>query len=117
VALFVAPVLPGITDATADLAELVAAARRHGARRLLYSVLFLRSPTREAYLDFVRREFPHLSEAYERAYASRVYLGGAYRARVRATLLQLCRAHGFAAPHPEPRPAAQTKARQLTLFH
>jgi hypothetical protein len=40
------------------------------------SLLFLRSPTREKYFDFLAREFPRYLEAYRRAYAGTSYLSG-----------------------------------------
>jgi hypothetical protein len=43
----------------------------------------------------VKREFPRYAEAYRRAYADRVYLGGRYRERVLARVDRLAGKHGL----------------------
>jgi DNA repair photolyase len=97
VALGLAPILPAITDAEADLDRLLGKARRAGARALFFNILFLRSPTREKFLAWLRQEFPRYLPAYERAYAARAYVGGAYERRIGAMLERLRAKHGFAA--------------------
>ena len=109
-----APVLPALTDAEEDLDRLLGEVRRTGVRRLFSNVLFLRSPTREKYLRWLETDFPRYLEAYRNAYAGRVYLGGAYRQRLRERLVRLEEKHGFETPdgdEDEARPA-----RQLLLF-
>jgi DNA repair photolyase len=109
-----APILPAITDAEADLDRLLGQVRAAGVRHLFSNMLFLRSPTREKYLRWLAAEFPRYLEAYRRAYAGRVYLGGAYRERMRETVERLKRKHGFETP---PRGEdASSPARQLLLF-
>lgn len=93
--LALAPILPGITDAEADLDLLLGRVRVLGVRRMFSSVLFLRSPTRETYLRWLAAEFPHLLAAYERAYDGRAYLRGRYRDQLDATVARLRRTHGF----------------------
>lgn len=93
--LSIAPVLPGLTDAEADLDALLASARAAGVRHARYNVLFLRSPTREKYLEFLKTESPRLHEAHERAYAGRVFLRGKYPERLRALFRKLAERHGF----------------------
>jgi DNA repair photolyase len=109
-----APVLPALTDAEADLDDLLRAVAAAGVRHAFCNVLFLRSPTREKYLRWLEAEFPRYLEAYRRAYQGRVYLRGAYRERIDQTLRRLRRHHGFE----EPRPWRQyeRKAVQLALF-
>jgi len=58
------------------------------------SLLFLRSPTREKYFDFLAREFPRYLEAYRRAYAGASYLSGPYRERIEALVRRLRETHG-----------------------
>ena len=58
------------------------------------NVLFLRSPTKEKYLRWLGAEYPRYLEAYERAYAGRVYLSGPYRDRLREMVGRLKRKHG-----------------------
>jgi DNA repair photolyase len=106
-----APILPGITDAEADLDLLLRRVAEAGVRRLFANVLFLRSPTKEKFLRWLEADFQHLREAYARAYAGRVYLRGSYRARVEALVDRLRQAHGF-----QPRGDAREEPRQLHLW-
>ncbi len=95
VAMSVAPVLPALTDDEADLDQLLGRAAQAGVRRMFWNILFLRSPTREKYLRWIAEEFPQYHEAYSRAYADRVYLGGRYRERIREVMERLRRKHGL----------------------
>ena len=95
VRLGLAPVLPALTDAEADLDALLGAAAAAGARLAFANVLFLRSPTREKYLRWLEAEFPRYLEAYRRAYQGRVYLRGAYGERIHQMVGRLRRKHGF----------------------
>jgi DNA repair photolyase len=95
--LSVAPILPALTDAEADLDALLARAAAAGVRHMFFNILFLRSPTREKYLRWLAEEFPRYHEAYARAYDGRVYLRGTYAARIRATMARLRTKHGFVA--------------------
>ena len=105
-----APILPALTDAEADLDLLLEKVRAAGVRHLFSNLLFLRSPTREKYLRWLAAEFPRYLEAYRKAYEGRVYLDGPYRRRIRDLVDRLKEKHGFAAPAPEkdrPRPVLQ----------
>jgi DNA repair photolyase len=95
VGLSLSPILPALTDQEADIDELMGRVAAAGVRRMWASLLFLRSPTREKYFDFLAREFPRYLEAYQRAYAGRSYLGGAYRTRIEAMVQRLRDKHGF----------------------
>jgi len=90
----------------------IAAAR---ACHVSWSLLFLRSPTREIWLEWLGREFPHRLAAYERAYARRSHLGGAYVARIRELMRRLCERHGVAV-RLFPREKASPADDQLGLF-
>lgn len=114
VVLAVAPVLPGITDAEADLDALLGRARTVGVSRLFWNLLFLRSPTREKYLRFLAEAFPQLVEAYREAYDQHAYLRGGYRRRLEALMERLRVRHGFERRTPaETVPAAPE---QLSLW-
>jgi len=116
VALGLSPVLPALTDGDADLALLLRQVRQAGVNRLFFNVLFLRSPTKEKYLGWLAEEFPRHLEAYRRAYADRVYLGGRYRQWIEERIGRLRRQLGFEArdePRPAPLPPA---AAQLRLW-
>jgi DNA repair photolyase len=63
-----APVLPGLTDAPADLAAVLRAARESGATHAWSNVLNLRPGTREHFLEVLEREWPAELERYRRLY-------------------------------------------------
>jgi DNA repair photolyase len=63
-----APILPGISDDPAQLAEVVKAAREAGATGLWCNVLYLRPGTREHFLESLTRHWPALLPMYERLY-------------------------------------------------
>jgi DNA repair photolyase len=113
--LAIAPILPGLTDAEADLEALVRAAAEAGVRRVSWRILFLRSPTREKYLEWLGREFPPLLPAYERAYAGRSHLDGRYPERVGA-LVERARARYGLAGETFGACGRKTAPRQLALW-
>jgi len=63
-----APILPGISDHPAQLAEVVRAAREAGATGLWCNVLHLQSGTREHFLENLARDWPALLPRYEALY-------------------------------------------------
>ena len=63
-----APVLPGLTDAPADLAAVLRAARDAGATHAWSNVLNLRPGTREHFLAVLEREWPAEIERYRRLF-------------------------------------------------
>ena len=90
-----APILPALTDDEPSLDLLLARVRAAGVEKMFSNVLFLRSPTKEKFLRWLAAEFPRYHAAYERAYAGRAYLRGAYRERIDALLRRLRTKHGF----------------------
>jgi DNA repair photolyase len=71
----VAPILPGLSDKPELLADVVSAARDHGATHLWANVLYLRPGTREHFLDKLGQIWPELLPMYEKLYANgRAYL-------------------------------------------
>ena len=116
VGLSLAPVLPAITDDEDDLDELLRRVAAAGVTKMSWNILFLRSPTREKYLRWVAARFPRLHAAYQRAYAGRVYLGGAYRERLKI-LLERLRAKYRLGPAFEAGTAAQlSEPEQMRLW-
>lgn len=80
-----APVLPGLTDAPAQLAAVLRAAREAGATHAWSNVLNLRPGTREHFLSVLDAAWPEERERYERLYPA----GGAgYLAPVAARPIQ-----------------------------
>src|SRR5919108_259203 len=72
----IAPVLPGLTDTPEQLEAVARAARDAGATGLWCNVLFLRSGTREHFLESLARHWPEQLPRYERLY-TRPYLTAA----------------------------------------
>ena len=68
----------------------------------------IRTPT----LRWLAREFPELVEAYEGAYAGRVYLGGRYRRTVDDRVARLMKRHGFEGGHEDDRDAGGPPAQR-----
>jgi DNA repair photolyase len=69
-----APILPGLSDDPAKMAEVVRAARDAGATSIWANVLFLRPGTREHFLDNIARDWPDLLPRYQALYEERAYL-------------------------------------------
>jgi DNA repair photolyase len=66
-----APILPGLSDAPAQLAEVVRAARDAGATGVWCNVLHLQPGTREHFLEHLARDWPALLPRYEALYRGR----------------------------------------------
>ena len=58
------PLLPGITDADADVERLMRDARAAGARWLGSQVVFLREPSRSHFLRKLRLAYPRVAARY-----------------------------------------------------
>ena len=114
--LSLSPILPGLTDRESDLDELIGTVKAAGVQRMWCSLLFLRSPTREKFFDFLSSEFPQYLEAYRRAYAGRSYLTGRYKERVHAMVQRLREKHGLTHEAAAEGGAYARRPEQLGLF-
>ncbi|MDP9469096.1 MAG: radical SAM protein [Chloroflexota bacterium] len=65
---FLAPILPGITDSRESIEAVAKAAKEHGATTFGTSVLRLAPFVKEHYFGFVAATYPDLLPRYERAY-------------------------------------------------
>jgi DNA repair photolyase len=103
----IAPLMPGINDDPAMVAEIVARARAAGARSVTPLALHLRSGVREVFMDWLEREHPELVARYGEIYSRGAYAPADERRRLTA-LVHGDRARA-AAPRfsrrPEPPPA------------
>ncbi|HEX2222552.1 MAG TPA: radical SAM protein [Candidatus Limnocylindria bacterium] len=109
--LALAPVLPGLTDAPAQLGAVIAAAREAGATHMWWNLLNLRPGTRDHFLTVLAAEWPDELARYERLYpaSGSGYLAAADSRPLDARLREL-RARGGVgdrrrirlAPEPEP---------------
>lgn len=99
----VAPLLPHISDAEDQVAEVMAAAEEAGARFARPMLLFLSPPMKAHWLRWLRTQRPDLADEYQRLYANRSRLEPV---RIRTT---------SAAPTDDP--ATPATGHQPTLFH
>jgi DNA repair photolyase len=113
-----APILPGLSDDPAKMADVVRAARDAGAVSIWTNVLYLRPGTREHFLDNLARDWPALLPMYERLYSGRAYVAKDVVEPVRARVRELARETGIADRRTRPiRPTAEleTAVEQLQL--
>jgi DNA repair photolyase len=66
----IAPILPGISDKTELLRDVVRAARDAGATNVWCNVLYLQPGTREHFLEHLARDWPELLPRYHAIYRS-----------------------------------------------
>jgi DNA repair photolyase len=91
---FLAPILPGITDAAASIDAVAAAAKAHGAVSFGSAVLRLAPQVKEHYFAFVSETFPDLLPRYERAYAG-TNISSDYQTAIERRLARTRERHGF----------------------
>lgn len=99
---FLAPILPGLTDNPEDLGAVIRAAADHGAAGVYPGVLRLGPGIKEFFLEQVGRHFPGLRPYYEALYAGGPNSPPAYRREVAARVEALAGRVSFKVP---PRPA------------
>lgn len=112
VSVFLAPILPGLTDRPESLAAVIRAAAAHGASGVWPGVLRLGPGVKEWFLAFLGREFPHLLASYRRGYATGANAPQAYQERLGQRLERLLAQVTFPPPPPV---ATDPPARQLAL--
>jgi len=116
------PVVPGITDAPADLEALIRAAAESGADYVFANPLFLKPCSAAVFLPFLAQNFPHLVETYRQRYQDRAFLPPAYAKRLLELIERLREKYRLTRAHRRNRPAFATKwpvealEQQLNLF-
>ena len=103
----VAPVLPLLTDATADLDALLGRIAAAGATSVTVFGLHLRGSTRGWFMGWLTRTRPDLVSEYRKLYGRGAYLPADYRDALRARVAPLLRKHGL---DPDTRPFAMRSA-------
>lgn len=121
VSVALAPILPGISDAPAQVEAAIRAARDAGASSVWTELLHLRPGTREHFLACVARDFPEAHAALAARYATRAYLPEhdrrAHAARVAAVRDRLpVRAPLVPRIEPEPEPVEAPRFGQQLGF-
>jgi DNA repair photolyase len=92
---FLAPVLPGLTDDEASLDAALAAIAAAGASGVTVIPLHLRPGAREWFMAWLRSEHPGLVPRYERLYARRAYVPAEYRTWLADRVAPLLARHGL----------------------
>ena len=115
------PIVPGITSKPAILERTVKAIADSGARFVGCNVMFLEGGTRDHFMGWLSREFPHLVESYGQLYAGK-YAPGAYRNEVQTVIGSLMKKYGVSArgetrgvSTPAPTAAASAEQQMLTF--
>jgi DNA repair photolyase len=91
---FLAPILPGITDSAESIAAVAAAAKAQGAASFGSAVLRLAPQVKEHYLAFVSEMFPDLLPRYERAYVG-TNIASDYQAAIERRVARVREREGF----------------------
>src|SRR6202167_3918646 len=111
------PVLPGITDSTADLEAVVRAASEAGARHIFAGPLFLKPCSAAIFLPFLEQQFPHLVENYRLRYQDRAFLPPPYGKRIAQLIARLREKYDIKRADPRgTKYARQAVDEQLALF-
>jgi len=83
------PIMPFINDSDEQIEAVVAAAVEAGVVSFSAAALFLKPCSRQVFLPFIERYFPHLSFQYQELYRRRAYLEGEYPERITALVRKL----------------------------
>ncbi|MEU6151176.1 intein-containing Rv2578c family radical SAM protein [Actinosynnema sp. NPDC047251] len=92
---FVAPVLPGLTDGVDELGALLGEIAAAGASGVTVLPLHLRPGAREWFARWLVRERPDLADGYRKLYARGSYVDAKYRRWLAARIQPLLREHGL----------------------
>jgi DNA repair photolyase len=91
---YLAPILPGLTDGDEAIAAVAEAAREHGASAFWAGALRLAPLVKEHYLEFVAQTFPELHSRYQRAYPG-TEAPREYRDRLEERIARIRERYGF----------------------
>ena len=80
-----APVVPGFTTQRSKLEATIKAIADHGAAFMGANLMYLKGGTRDHFMGFLAREFPHMVDGYNHLYAG-AYVSKDYAKAVRAMI-------------------------------
>jgi DNA repair photolyase len=90
-----APVLPGLSDSPEQLEATVAAAAEAGACYVWCNVVYLKPGTKEHFMEFLERDYPHLVHRYRQLFpGGAAYLPSGIKAPIVQTVADLKRRQG-----------------------
>lgn len=121
-AVFLAPVLPMLTDSSEQLESMIAAAAESGATGMTVLPLHLRQGAREWFLRWLGDNRPELVEEYQRLYRRGSYADPAYRRALERRVRPLLERYGLATEQsargsprePWPRGSLASRAQEAT---
>jgi DNA repair photolyase len=113
-----APVVPGITDSSRDLEDLVRAVAQAGGKYIYANPLFLKPCSAAIFLPFLEKEFPQLVESYRQRYGERAFVSSSYRKRISQLFAKLRVKYRIAGDYGRnsERTHSASSADQLSLF-
>jgi DNA repair photolyase len=115
VSVFLAPILPGITDDPTALKNLVRAAAEHGASDAWTGALRLADGVRDHFMQFLEEELPGMVPVYSELYGGRAYLPTGFQIRLEAEVGAARRAAHMTDSIPPLVAAAHSRRGQLNL--
>jgi DNA repair photolyase len=83
-----APVVPGFTTQASKLEATIRAVAEHGAAFMGANLMYLKEGTKDHFMGFLRQEFPHLVQSYNRLYAG-AYAKPEYATAIRGMIQTL----------------------------
>ncbi len=92
---FLMPILPYLTDSTAQLDHALRRVSEAGASSVVYSVLYLKAGVKEWFFEWLGREHPELVGTYRDFYARSAYAPAEYREWLGERMRPLLRRHGL----------------------
>src|SRR5690242_11066805 len=90
-----APIIPGLTDAPAQLEALARVAAEHHAQFLFGNVLFLMPSAMAQFMPFLEREYPQLVQRYRKLYRHSAYLPAEYKDGISRLIAELRARYGL----------------------
>ena len=95
---FIAPILPLLSDRPHQLEHLVRSLAKAGATAVLYTELYLPSQVRAGFFTWLRQQHPQLVSDYERIFSAGAIADPRYRAWLDAQITPLLRRYGLPDP-------------------
>ena len=94
-AVFLAPVLPGLTDSPAQLDQALAMIKEAGATEVFFTALRLGPDVKEWFLGWLSRERPDLVDRYRELYGAGSSVPDGFRQLLSARMSSLLQRHGL----------------------